>query len=81
MLDIKDVGQICHLANKLFCESLGDDSQNHWDLTDEEIKISAISGVEYFLAHPDMRASDSHVEWMRFKISEGWVYGSIKDDM
>jgi hypothetical protein len=76
---VKDAARICHSVNKAYCESLGDFSLVPWDESPENIQDSAIDGVLYHIAHPKAAPSDSHNNWLRFKVEEGWVYGPVKN--
>jgi hypothetical protein len=40
---------------------------------------SAIAGVAFHRANPDAGDNASHDEWMRHKLSDGWVFGLVKD--
>jgi hypothetical protein len=73
------IAAACHTLNKIYCESLGDTSQPSWKDAPEWQKKSAIAGVEYHLAHPESKPSDSHEEWLRVKVADGWKYGPVKD--
>ena len=57
----------------------GDDSQKDWAETPEWQRDSAIKGVEFAIANPDAPDSAQHDAWMSDKISDGWVYGELKD--
>lgn len=73
------IAQACHEANKAYCESIGDHSQLPWeDAPDWQIE-SAIKGVEFAIANPNATPADMHQSWSDQKVSEGWVYGEVKD--
>lgn len=78
-MKIEDVAKVCHNVNKAFCESLGDMSQAEWDDTSEWQRASAIDGVKYHFVHLNALPSDSHENWLLFKMNEGWVFGTVKD--
>ena len=73
------VAKMCHAANKAWCELHGDMSQHDWDDAPDWQKDSAVLGVEFHRANPDAGDSASHESWMAQKISDGWVYGDVKD--
>ena len=81
MLDRKkneDIAKVCHEANRAYCQALGDNTQDHWDVAPEWQKVSARMGVDFHCMGnfgPEM----SHVSWMKQKTDEGWKYGPIKD--
>ncbi len=78
-ISVEDIAEVCHEANKILCESLGDKSQVAWDLAPNWQRNSAIDGVKFNLENPHAPASASHDSWLREKQSTGWKYGEIKD--
>lgn len=81
MMIISDlaIAKICHEANRAYCKTIGDESQQAWEQAPEWQRESAIKGVEYHLANPDSKPSDSHKSWYDHKFAEGWKYGPVKD--
>jgi len=75
------IAKICHQANKAYCESQGDFSQKDWEEAPEWQKSSAILGVKFRLDNPDASEDAQHNAWMKQKVDEGWVYGTIKDEV
>lgn len=75
----EQIAEACHEANRAYCRSLGDYSQLPWRLVPENIKQSAVDGVEYHLTHPDATPERSHENWYNFKMKDGWVYGPVKN--
>lgn len=73
------IAKVCHEANRAYCESLGDKSQASWLVAPQWQRDSAVQGVQFHLANPDANAADSHDNWLRDKIAEGWKLGPIKD--
>jgi hypothetical protein len=73
------IARLCHEANKVVCETDGDFSQPSWDDAPDWQKESAINGVEYHLDNPLATPEDSHVNWMKQKVADGWTYGDVKD--
>jgi len=80
LITIPLIAQMCHQANKNFCELLGDMSQVDWEEAPLWQKESALAGVK---AHIDsgltMTPEDSHESWSRAKYADGWRYGDVKD--
>jgi hypothetical protein len=72
------IAEICHNVNKTLCEFYGDHSHKNWDDTPCDIKKSVIDGVEYHLRE-EVTPKKSHENWLKFKINDGWVYGSEKN--
>lgn len=73
------IAQACHEANRVWCMSQGDYSQSHWLEAAEWQRESAIKGVEFRLANPGANPGAQHDAWVADKISNGWVYGVVKD--
>lgn len=76
---IGSIASVCHEANRVLCERNGDFSQVYWFAAPEWQKQSAISGVEFGLANPDVTPEQQHQHWMDDKIADGWVYGEVKN--
>lgn len=79
MKSIEQIARTCHEVNKAYCESYDDLSQLPWDNAPEWAKESAINGVKYHLNNPESKPSDSHNNWMKEKLGDGWKYGKVKD--
>ncbi len=76
---IEEIARICHEANRVYCETLGDFSQKFWETAPDWQRDSAINGVKFHQHHPDTDDAASHVNWMDEKIEDGWTYGEEKD--
>lgn len=79
------IARICHTANAELCEALGDYSQQPWLDTSDEIRQSAIAGVNNVLADlmagvpPEQLPRRSHESWVEFRTENGWTYGPEKN--
>lgn len=78
-MKIEDIARVTHEANRAYCIANGDNSQPTWDEAPDWQKSSAINGVTYHLKNPNSKPSDSHVEWMKEKLANGWKFGPVKD--
>lgn len=78
-MTVEDIAKICHDANRSYCETMDDYSQVPWELAPEWQKESAVNGVLYHQSHPDSKPSDSHENWLKEKLENGWKYGKVKD--
>ena len=76
---ILSIAIVCHQANKKWCEVNGDETQKDWKNAEEWQKESAIKGVEFRLNNPDAKYDAQHNSWMKEKVDQEWVYGSVKD--
>lgn len=76
---IEQAARVCHGAIKAYCETIGDYSQQSWDMAEQWQRDSAIKGVKYFLDNPTACPCAQHKAWMRDKLNNGWSYGSAKN--
>lgn len=74
------IAEVCHEANRTFCDALGDHSPLSWDSAPEWQRTSAINGVLFNLANPEAPPSASHDNWLEEKRNSGWKYGEVKDE-
>lgn len=79
MMNTEQIARICHEANRAYCRTLDDNSQDPWDMAPEWARTSAIKGVEFHLANPHAKPSDSHDSWLKEKAAAGWRHGPVKD--
>ena len=73
------IAMVCHAANKAWCEANGDNSQKNWEEAEDWQKDSAILGVQFKMNNPDAGHDAQHNSWMESKVSDGWVFGEVKD--
>ena len=74
-MKIELIAQICHEANRDYCDSIGDYSQLAWNDAPEWQKESAMNGVKFNLENPDSPPSANHDSWLDEKEKNGWKYG------
>ena len=77
---IEEIARVAHEVNRAYCQALGDFSQTPWDEAPEWQRQSTIEGVKLHLDNRSADPSASHVAWMERKKSEGWIYGTVKDE-
>lgn len=80
MLTVEEIARVAHEVNRALCQAYGDGSQPAWDDAPDWQRRSAYDGVRAHLAR-DMTPAESHEEWMRHKIADGWTHGTEKDAM
>ena len=68
-----------HMANRTYCQTLGDESQPLWKDAPEWQRDSACNGVKAVLANPSQTPEQSHEGWLAQKQMEGWRWGPAKD--
>jgi len=78
-IDIETIAKTCHEVNRVFCKSIGDNSQVEWKDTPEWLKKSCIMNVKNIIKNPDMTPEWIHETWVAEKVQEGWSYGLVKD--
>ncbi|MBL0731265.1 MAG: hypothetical protein JJW03_00200 [Desulfosarcina sp.] len=78
-MNIEDIAKVCHETNRAFCQTIGDNSQPIWEDAPEWQTESALFGVELYKENPNLPDSALHDSWMEQKVSDGWIYGLIKD--
>lgn len=76
---IYKAAEAAHEANRVYCLSLGDDSQVPWVEAEAWQRMSAIEGVYAIKRNPDSTPADNHANWLAHKESEGWIWGETKD--
>jgi hypothetical protein len=73
------IASVCHEANRAVCVAFGDNSQPAWKDAPEWQKQSALKGVLFAFANPQVTPSEQHDAWCADKRKDGWVYGPVKD--
>jgi len=76
----EQIAQVCHEANRAYCETTGDLTQLSWNEARDWQRESAIKGVEFALANPNAPASAQHDAWLNDKFAAGWKHGPVKDE-
>lgn len=72
------IARVCHAANIELQRQAGDPAPSvPWDSETDEIRQSAISGVEAALK--GVTPEELHAEWCRNKAAAGWRRGEFKD--
>jgi len=78
-LTTQEIAKVCHEVNRAYCLALGDTSQQKWEDAPLWQRDSAIAGVNFHLRYPRAEPSQSHEEWLKTKLLDGWTYGPVKD--
>lgn len=77
-VDVLLIASVCHEANRAYCLTLGDTSQEPWTSAPAWQRESAIKGVQAHLAG-DLTPRESHESWLAEKAATGWKYGPVKN--
>lgn len=78
-MKIEDIARLCHEANRVYCDMIGDPTQEAWPLAEQWQRDSAVNGVRFHIENPDAGPPGSHENWMKEKAAAGWKYGAVKD--
>lgn len=78
-MNFDHIAKVCHEVNRVYCQSLGDNSQPTWNDAPEWQKHSAQEGVRAIFRNPATTPEQSHEGWTALKVAEGWVYGPEKN--
>lgn len=76
MLTLEQIAEVCHSANKGYCDAIGDRTQVNWADADEWQRNSAVAGVKH--AIQGATPKELHAAWCTDKIRDGWVHGCTK---
>lgn len=76
---IQSAAQAAHEANRAYCQYLGDLSQEHWENAPLWQQESSCYGVDAIISGKVETPEQSHENWLKLKLDEGWVYGPVKD--
>jgi len=60
------------------CYQIAAEQPYNLDPTEDQLE-SLKNGVKFGLQNPDATPEENHNNWMKMKISQGWVYGEKKD--
>lgn len=81
--DEVQIAKVCHDANRSYCESIGDHTQQRFEDAPLWQRESAIKGVQFHLKGLrqgiDPSPSASHESWLEEKRMDGWKWGSVKN--
>lgn len=78
-LTIVDIAEVCHEANRALQRVLGEEPSPPWAEYPEHLRESAVRGVGAALA--GQTPEQLHESWALDKISAGYSYGPVKDDV
>ncbi len=76
---IEKIARVSHEINRVYCRSIGDDSQPTWEQAPEWQRDSAKEGVLKILNKQVRNPQESHQSWLAHKQLHGWVYGPEKN--
>ena len=80
---IAQIARVAHEVNRAYCVATGDNSQPNWEEAPIWQRDSAMNGVRAHLAAlsdgRELTPEQSHQNWMKQKLAEGWVWGPDKN--
>lgn len=75
----EQVAEICHEANRAVQRILGEQVNFPWENCSPNLRDSAVDGVSKILSGEVTTPQQSHDNWIKFKIADGWQWGEVKD--
>lgn len=75
----EQIAEVAHETNRVYCRTIGDDTQSYWTEAPDWQRESSIKGVKFQIENPDAGQSAQHEAWLKDKEAEGWKYGEVKD--
>ena len=78
---IAKIAEQAHEANRIYCQSIGDNSQKRWADSPQWQRDSAVAGVRAVIDNFAITPSELHAGWTAVKVADGWVYGPVKDEV
>lgn len=82
-IPIDKIARVCHEANRAYCTIIKDHTippGRPWDSETDEQRASVIAGVQAIEDNTALTPERSHQKWLEWKMSNGWVYGNVKDE-
>ena len=79
LLTVDGIARVAHEAIRAFCASIGQPVQPSWEDAPQWMKEASIAGVRFRIENKSASDSAQHDQWMKEKISDGWVFGERKD--
>lgn len=79
-MEVEQIAEVCHEANRIYCATQGDFSHKNWKETSWSLKQSAIAGVVFLQENHEASLGALHEQWRENRKVQGWVYGEIKDE-
>ena len=77
-LTTEQIAEVAHEANRVYAKQIGE-TKPTWADTPENIRKSAVAGVQWRIDNPWATAEEQHVQWLDYKIKEGWKVGPAID--
>lgn len=78
-VDYDRIASVAHEANRAYCRTLDDFSQQPWEGAPDWQQKSAENGVEAIANGHVTRPEESHENWFAEKKADGWGYDVVKD--
>lgn len=75
------IAEVCHEANRTYCQIRGDSSHQAWASAPDSLKAGTIAGVETAIGLGAGATPEAmHRKWMDWKVLNGWTFGDVKDN-
>ena len=72
-LTVIEIAKIARNIDRMYCASINDTIPEMWERCTESEKDKTLRGISYHLQN-DLSPEDSHMNWVKQKIAEGWCY-------
>lgn len=76
-MDLNQIAEICHSANKALCDINGDGSQKPWADAEDWQRESAVRSVQFALDNPDGIPQDQGVESIELDLMKDALFNGI----
>lgn len=76
-MTVEQIAQVCHGANRAYCDAIGDHSQVDWNDAPDWQKTAAFESVQHVLSGET--PAQLHESWCASKVRDGWSLGDVKD--
>jgi len=74
----EQIAHVCYEANRAYCDAINDLVPTRWDDLADDLKQSAIRGVQFTLQNASTPQLQ-HEAWRTERIAQGWVHGPVLD--
>ena len=72
------IARVCYEANRAYCVTVDDPSQQAWDQAHDWQRASVYQGVRKIANGAITKPEQSHESWVAHMLADGWVYGESK---
>ena len=74
-----EIAQVAYEANRAYCQTIGDYSQDPWTYCEQWQRDTVMNGVRAIDRGIVTKPEQSHENWLEHKEEKGWSYGPEKN--